>query len=415
MENKQRSKLYSILLSVVIAFGLWMYVVNNVSEIDENTFYNIPVVVEGEGLLNERNLMITGKSAETMSVMLSGARSDLNKLDSSNLSVKIDVSKIMEPGEKHELKPTISYPVDASSKDYTEENFTPSIIYVNVDTRRTREIPVEVKWTGTRSSDYIYDTENYTLDYSAVTVIGPAAVADLIDHAEIEVDLTGKVESISESFRYTLCDAQDNPVDAAQITTNVEEIRLDAQIHRIKELTLAVHVNYGGGANESNTDIEILPETIRVSGGDAVLAELGDSLNIATINMAEQEKTHTEQTITITLPEGVTNQTGVTEAKVTIRISGVTTKEFTIENFNILNVPEGMEAEIINANLVVKVRGPSSVIAMLDVNDMIADVDFSAAEAGTAYYKATIRFAEGFEALGAMKTYSVSATVQEKE
>lgn len=415
MENKQRSKLYSILLSVVIAFGLWMYVVNNVSEIDENTFYNIPVVVEGEGLLNERNLMITGKSAETMSVMLSGARSDLNKLDSSNLSVKIDVSKIMEPGEKHELKPTISYPVDASSKDYTEENFTPSIIYVNVDTRRTREIPVEVKWTGTRSSDYIYDTENYTLDYSAVTVIGPAAVADLIDHAEIEVDLTGKVESISESFRYTLCDAQDNPVDAAQITTNVEEIRLDAQIHRIKELTLAVNVNYGGGANESNTDIEIFPETIRVSGGDAVLAELGDSLNIATINMAELEKTHTEQTITITLPEGVTNQTGVTEAKVTIRISGVTTKEFTIENFNILNVPEGMEAEIINANLVVKVRGPSSDIAMLDVNDMIADVDFSAAEVGTAYYKATIRFAEGFEALGAMKTYSVSATVQEKE
>ena len=415
MENKQRSKLYSILLSVVIAFGLWLYVVNNVSEIDENTFYNIPVVVEGEGMLNEQNLMLTGKSAQTVSIMLSGARSDLNKLDSSNLTVKIDVGQIKEPGEKIVLKPVISYPADASGKDYTLENCSPSEIYVNVDTRRTREIPVKVKWTGTRSSDYIYDTENAVLDYSMVTVTGPAAVADLIDHAEIEVDLTGREESISESFRYTLCDEQSNPVDALQIATNVEEVRLDVRIHRIKELKLALNVTYGGGATTDNTNITIEPATIRVSGGEAVLAELGDTLTLANLNMADVEKSHTDQFFPITLPEGVTNQTGVTEALVKIRVSGVTTKEFVVEKFKILNVPEDMEAEIINANLTVKVRGPSADIAMLKLDDILVDVDFSAAEAGTATYKATIRFAEGFEALGALKTYSVSATVAAKE
>ena len=81
-----RNKLYSMLLSVVVAFCLWLYVSNNVSIEDSNTFYNIPVVMEGESVLNEENLMITSMSANTVSLNLTGARSDLSKLDSSKLA-----------------------------------------------------------------------------------------------------------------------------------------------------------------------------------------------------------------------------------------------------------------------------------------------------------------------------------------
>ena len=162
--------------------------------------------------------------------------------------------------------------------------------------------------------------------------------------------------------------------------------------------------------------MEVQPETIRVSGSEAVLEELGDSLMVCTINMAELEKTNNENLkYTITLPEGVTNETGVTEALVTVKITGVNTREYTITNFQSINVPEGMEAEIINANLVVKVRGPAAQMMLLATEDIAAVVDFAAAEPGTATYKATITFPEGFETLGALKTYSVSAEVRELE
>ena len=42
----KHNRFASALLSVVVAFGLWMYVVNNVSEQTDWTFYNIPVVRE---------------------------------------------------------------------------------------------------------------------------------------------------------------------------------------------------------------------------------------------------------------------------------------------------------------------------------------------------------------------------------
>lgn len=410
----KRNKVYSVLLSVVVAFGLWLYVVNNVSETDSNTFYNVPVVMVGESVLNEENLMLTAVSTKTVSLNISGARSDLNKIDSSNITVKVDLSDIKEPGEKIQLNYEPSYPTDVAKNALTVVNRSPGSIYVDVDYRRTLEIPVQLKWTGIRSEDYIYDTENAMLDYTSITISGPAAVADQIDHAEVEVNLTDRSGSVSESFRYTLCDADGNPVDAEQITTNVEEVQVELQIQRIKELPLVVDILYGGGATEKNTTVKVTPEVIRVSGGAAVLAELGDSYTVCSLNLADIEK-NTDLKYTISLPEGVTNQTGVSEATVSVRFTGLVTKEFTVDQFQMLNVPEGMEAEIINANLTVKVRGPSEEIGQLKAGDITAVIDFANAEPGSATYKANILFADGFPNVGAMKTSSVTATVQSAE
>lgn len=407
----KKSKLYSIILSVVIAFGIWLYVVSNISREDDRTFSNVQVVLEGESLLNEQNLMITSVSTNNVSLHLSGTRSDLNKLNSSNITVKVDLSKIYEPGERIALSYTPSYPADVASNAFVVESKTPSSIYVNVDYRRTKEIPVRLKWTGTRSEDYLYDTDNAVLDNNTITIIGPAAIADLIEDAVVEVDLTERVGSLSETFRYTLCDAEGEPVDAAQITTSVEEVRVDLQIRRIKTVNLTADTVYSGGATEKNTIVDIEPKSIRVSGSEAVLADIGDSYSIGTINLAELEKSVNELKYTISLPEGVTNQTGVTEATVTVRFIGLKTREFSITNIQSVNVPEGMDADIINANLTVKVRGPTDEVDRLTEEDITAVVDLSAAEMGTATYKASIVFSDGFSNVGAIKSSSVSVTV----
>ena len=407
-----KNKVYSIILSLLVAFGLWLYVINNVSQETDYTFYNIPVVRAGEAVLTERNMMVTSMSNTSVSVNLAGARSELNKIDSSNTAAVVDLSRIEEPGENIPLNYTMSYPSDVSSTAFEILGKEPGTIFVNVDYRRTAEIPVVVKWIGTRTEDYIYDTENYTLDMTTVSISGPASVVDTIAQAVIEVDLTERSESISEGFRYTLCDIEDNPVDAKLITTNAEEVRLDAQIHRIQEVQLVADVIYGGGATASNTTIKLEPETIRVSGGDAVLKELGDSFTVCTINLTEIERSKKEGIkYTISLPEGVTNQTGVSEVTVTVEFRNLRTREFVVEDFQILNLPAGLTAEFISASLTVKVRGPEEEIAKLEQRDISVAVDFANAEVGTATFKASISISDKFPNVGALKTSSVSATI----
>ena len=57
-----KNKLVSILLSVAIAFGLWLYVITYISPESEETYYNIPVILEGESVLNENGLMCPSAS-----------------------------------------------------------------------------------------------------------------------------------------------------------------------------------------------------------------------------------------------------------------------------------------------------------------------------------------------------------------
>lgn len=407
-----KSKAGSAILALLISFGLWLYVINTVSPNSTENYYNIPVVLEGESVLNnDRGLMLTAASSSTINLELAGTRRDLSKVNSGNITVKVDLSKIYEPG-KHSLKPNVSYPGDVANNAF--EILTQSEFYVTVEERRKKDVPVQVVWNGTRSEDYLYDTENALLDYTTVNIIGPASVADQIDHAVVEVDLSDRTESLSEMFRYTLCNGEGEPVDAAEIVTNVEQIRLDMKIQRIKTVDLRLEVLYGGGATASNTKVEITPATIRVSGSDGALSELGDVLTVATIDLSAVERSG-ELAYPINLPEGVTNQTGVSEATVKVTFSGMSIREFTIEDIRGQNIPEGLQAEIINAGLQIKVRGPAADMNKLKAEDIYATVDFANAVAGTATYKAAIVFPEGFGTVGAiLGPYSVSATVQEE-
>ncbi len=409
-----KNKVSSILLSVVIAFGLWLYVVTNVSVMDEETFYNIPVVMTGETALLEKNLMITYQSVNTISLKLSGTRSDLSKVNKDNITVKVDLTTVYDPGTQIPLNYTISYPGDVANNAFVEETRSPTYIYVNVEERRIKEVPVEVAWTGIAAEGFLVDKENRTLDYSKITIEGPASVADRIAKAIIEVDITDQKESIEQSYRYTLCDNRGEAVDAGLITTNVGEVRLAVKIQQVKEVALTLEVEYGGGSNEKNTIITIQPETIRISGSEAVLKEFGDSILLDTLNMAEIREAQSKA-YTITLPQGITNLSEITEVQVDIAFTGLTTKEFVVENIKSINVPKGMQADIINEKLTVAIRGPAPELANLTPEDITVTVDFAGAEMGTATYKPTITLPSYTATSGAVGTYSVSATLMQEQ
>ena len=409
----KKSKITSMLLSLVIAFGLWLYVVTNVSQEAEYTIYNVPLVMEGESVLNDNNLMITALSADDVDLTLSGKRSDLAKVNSSNTVLKVDLTKIYEPAEKRALTYTPIFPSDVATNALTIENRHPANIYVTVEARRNKEVPVEVVWIGSTPEGFMSDRENRVLDYDSVTVVGPASVADLIEKAVIEVDLNDQKMSISQDYRYTLCDKDGNPVDAEKITTNVEDIHLDVKIQQVKEVKLVADVIYGGGATEKNTTISIDPAVIRLSGGSAVLEELGDTINLGKIDLSTIEKSQ-ELTLPITLPEGITNLSNIREAAVDIRFTGLMVKTFEVENIEAINVPDGFEAEIIEKKLVVLLRGPAAEITRITEEDIIIRADLTGAVAGTSTFKATVHFGEEFSAVGAVRSYSVTANVTEK-
>jgi len=404
-----KSKLFSALLSAVLAFGLWLYVITVVSPGSEQTYYNIPVTLQNENILAERGLMITS-DIPAVTLKLAGNRTDLNKLDENNINILVNMAGVEAPGT-HQLEYSVSYPGSVASNAVTREESSLDLIPVKIEKKITRQIPVVLEYIGSVPEGFIADKENALLDYIAIETSGPESVMSQIAKAKIQVDLEGKDETIIGEFVYDLCNEAGEPVNVELVKTNVEAVNLTVKIQRVKEITLAVTVIEGGGATQKTSSIKIDPLTIRVSGSDALLAGL-DVLELGTINLSEMLRAQT-LTFPILLPEGITNETGVTEAKVDVKFPDLQVKKLSISNINVINVPEGMMVDMITQVLEVTVRGPKALINSITERDVTVTVDFAGAVLGTATMRPTITISSTYAEVGAVGTYVVSATVME--
>ena len=404
-----KSKLGTFLLAIAISFAFWFYVVTVVSPESEETYYDIPIVMDGESVLNDRGLMIISGASQTVNMKLEGNRSDLSKLNKTNITLLADLSRITTAGE-HKLSYDISYPASAQTGTITVLEQSPALITVVVVERVKKEVPVEVVYTGAVPDNYIAHKQNVTLDHTTVTVSGPKDVIGQIDHARVTVDLNGQNTTISGAYRYTLCDAGDEPIeDMTNITTNLNEVRVTLRIQQTKEIPLVLNVIYGGGVTQATSQITLDRETIQVAGNEAALEGLTEIV-LGTVDLSEILES-TVLTYPVVLPADVTNLTGATEINVTVDFPDLEIRQFKVYNIRAKNLPEGMSAAWITNSLIVKLRGATEVLDKLTAESIYIVVDLTNAEVGNQVYDATI-LVNTDGVVGAVGTYEVYVSVQ---
>lgn len=400
-----KSKPLAILLSVLIAFALWMYVVTVERPGSESEYRDIQVILDGESILAERSLMLMMTEMPTVDVTLEGNRSQLNNISAANMTVAADLSRITEPGE-HQLVCTVTPPANMG---VTVQDYSPRVITVTVAKRVRKEVPVEVIYTGTLAADIIRIADGTTLDYPEITVEGPQEVVDQIACAAITVDQTGQTETFVERQRYVLCDQAGEPVDAAWIVTNTDTVRAEVKLATVKEVPLRVNLTAGGGATEATTNVKIEPSRIRISGSATALADV-DEIVLDTLDLAAITE-DTELTMEIPLAEIFRNESGITTAAVTISFPELATRKFTITDFITENVTDGMVADVLLQQLEITVRGPREQVEKLKLEDISVVLDLTGV-VNTESVVPGITFGKAFPDVAALGSYSVSVTVE---
>lgn len=407
-----KRKILHVLLSVLIAFGIWVYVVTVVSPESEDTFYNIPVVLTNESVLLDKGLMIETETEPKVNLKLRGNRTDLASLKNSDIIVVADLSRIHSAGEQT-LNVSVSFRGDATGNAYEIIEQSPNYITLQIVEWSTKEIPVNVLCDSTNlKENYIAFKDSIVQDYQTVTITGPKAVVDQITEARIDIALTpDHTETLNQSFRYTLVDAAGEPVDASGIKTNVPEINVTVRIQQVKELQLVLNVTYGGGANPENTTIVMSQQAIKVSGSDKVLADL-NSLVIGSINLAEMPE-DALLTFPITLPEGIENLSGITAVEVSVTFNDLITRILDVERILVAGLPAGMNYEIGTKRISVTFRGPEKLLQQMTTDNVSVLIDLTDAALGEELYKAQILLDEGFGEVGIIGNYTVLVTLTE--
>ena len=124
-----KNKLILMLLSLVSAFLLWLYVITFISPESEETITGIAVIdpAETERVLDARGLMLLQEEPITVTLTLEGNRTDLVKLNNSNLKIKVDYSNINNEGDQMEPNVEIFWPegtVTSKSASFTAPALT---------------------------------------------------------------------------------------------------------------------------------------------------------------------------------------------------------------------------------------------------------------------------------------------------
>lgn len=409
-----KNKFLMMLVSFAIAFGLWLYVINYVSLDSEDTYYNIPVAFTGESALQERGLMITGGRNATVNLRLSGKRADLINLDSSNITIEADLSKL-EKGERVEVVYSIRYPGNIPPSAIEVLSQEPSVVTLAIEEWDEKNVDVIIDYGGTAQPEgYLAMLEESVLSEDKIKISGPVSILDQITQAVISVDLTDRTETFSEQYSYTLCNENGEPVDLKEQVKVDDDglVRLDLTILRLKEVPLWIEIIDGGGATSDNSIITIDPEVLQIAGNEQVLERIERIELIGEINLGEIEE-ETELTFAIDLPENVKNITNLTEATVTVSFPNLMTKVFNAKNFIAINVPAGMEAEIQTKEMQVTLRGPASLVRKMTDEDVSVIVDFANAAMGTTTVRGSVQVGSDYAAVGQMGNLSVTATLRE--
>lgn len=374
------SKGFNIILAILIAVGLWVYVTGMVNNQSSTQIDSVPVTVLGKDVLTGKGFMLDPSVKLTVDLRLTGGRTSLATIlnnVSEYITVTVDVSAIDEPGS-HELpvKVQLNNAMTAGLVSVEGKNNKTLTVGVFKMLEKTLEIQAEI----TQSVPDGYRANRPEITPSTVQIQGPEDVVNQIQSAKVYIsgDLS-KTYSGELGFSYVAADG--SIIKDSNITASVDTVSVILPVVKTVEVPLNVDFIYGGGITKENFEryvtYTIEPAAIQISGDEKDIAPLeGQTLTLgkAKIDLATIDTSATIK-VPITLTSELSNDSGISEATVTVKISGLETKTFETSNIEIINAADGFTPEAVTQSLQVKVRGPADAMTTIDGSQLRVVVD----------------------------------------
>ena len=410
------SRVFWMILSLFAASLLWMYVTTTEGVEVQKTLTGVKIEFLGADAMRASSyLIVTEQDRTTVNLTLSGTRRVLSKLTNSNVTATVNLNNVTADG-RYSVSYDLAFPAGINANEVTVVHTSSDVVKFYVDKLARKTVEVKGAFTGNTAEGYLAD-ESMVFDPLVVAISGPKTVISKVDHAFVAITREEVDRTLSYSTTYSLVDANNNPVEDSSIQRETEEVTVTLNVLSTKEVPLDVTIIDGGGATrDANTRIEITPSSIMLAG-DAAAIDSTTKLILGTINLSTFA-TDFSATYTIIPPNGTENMTGVTEATVTVSITGVATKSFSVNPDNIIciNVPDGYDAENITQALNVTVRAPQEVLDRISEVNLRAVADLS--NLGTnasGVFTPTVEIKiDGFPEAGCVGEYKIYITLKEK-
>lgn len=367
------NKKFNIILSVLIAIGIWAYVIGETNPTDTKTYRDIPIQFLGEESLDENDLAILDVSAESLHVTVTGTRANVNRLRPGDITASVNLEEAAK-GE-NQLRVNIRVPDNVEIEDKSLNKIT-----VTVESKIEKEIDVLPQYEGIFSTDQ--EPITVELSRSKVTVTGAQSLVEQVHHASAlvqEGEVTDKLKTIA--CRLEPVNKDGEVIERVKLSAG--SVQVTAELGTAKTVPLKVPVvDLSDGTLEKSVSA---PKTITIKGKSSVLESI-ESVTAEAIDLTDVTEDTTVKIVPVLPADVQVSGRSAESLTAEIKVEALSTRTFTfdIDEVDLLNLAADLQGNITETDrLVVVLTGKAEDLAAIEKEDIALQVNLKDQKEGS--------------------------------
>jgi YbbR domain-containing protein len=365
------NRTFTIIISIVIAFFLWIYVIGEVNPTIEQTITNVPVQLLNVESLTARDLAISGDGEYTVDVIVEGKRSDIMKVSEKEIIAEADLFG-WSKGENF-------IPVKVQVPDAFDiiEVKSPKI-QVTIENLVALSKPVTVIFKGEMPQGY--EEGEVEIKPSEIEVTGAKTDVQTVSQVQVTVD----VSELSQDKKNIQAEA----MAVNQVGMLIENVKLSsnyvnvsAKLSKLKEVALKVEMI---GKPVDGIDIETkVPDKIYIKGSKNAIKDI-TSVYAEPVDISEITANDTIP-LSLILPDGVEIAKGYEKLQLEVSTIKVDSKVFRYSSDDILieGLTKGKSVNTDTTSFEVTVSGKKEILSGLTADKLKLYIDVADASIGS--------------------------------
>ncbi len=410
MRRRLTKNLSLKLVSVLIAFLIWLIVANINNPTTTKLFRDIKIQLVNENSVAEIDKAFDILSEDSVTISVTERRQVVDGLSSSDFTVIADMENLTEMN-------TVPLMVTCSDPAVTLDEMTvvPSSLKVELEQIVQGDFVVTVETTGTPLDGYEIG-ETRIQEGKSVQIAGPESLVDQIGSVSAEVSVNRISSDLKQTVSLAVYDKNGDSFSETQMSRlQIRDasgallpdgsVTVEADLWKvITDVPIQVETTGEPMSGYEVTGVTLLPETVSIAGDPDALDTFGGVASISEpISVEGASESFTRE---IDLNEALTQVENVRLAQnvdslvtvtVTIEKDDIQVLQIPLSDLHVLNRPESMTLTFLPADAITVTVNSDEEDGILDGEDVSATVDLSeCAEAGDHEIPVEIELPEGY-------------------
>ena len=402
MKEKLLNNLGLKLSSLVLAFAVWMAVVNISNPIIDDSQV-VGVEMRNGDVLDAANLTyeIVGKDSITVSYQV--RTRDRSLVRASDFHAYADLKDYNVTGA---IPITVEINKDKENLVRSDTiTAKPMVIRIRTEELQRKKFDLQIQTKGIQEDGYALGMITLSPDY--VTVEGPESQIGQINHMGIEIDVDNANADLNGVATPVFYDANGNKMPELEnkVTVNRHEIEYTVSVLKAKNLTINFEVSGDVAKGYRYTGLESSIKTVPVVGTNSVLASL-TSLSVSSDKLNIDGAT-SDKEVRLDLSQYLPPSTSIAgdeykNVTVKLKVEPLTTRVFTLKlkNLDKKGTVADYDYSFDKETSDVTVKGLKADLDALTEANLNAVLDVTDQEAGPHPGMVTFEVSGGFEVVG---------------